>query len=335
MAAELGIDLGTSSTLIYMKGKGIVLDEPSVIAISETSGDILSIGIGARDMLGRTPGGIRAVRPIREGVIANFDMTVSILKEFMRKSVKSMVLKPRVVICVPSCVTEVEKRAVKEAAMSAGAKEVYLIEEAMAAAVGAGLDVEKPIGSMIINIGGGTTEIAVISLGGIVTAKSLKVAGNAFDSSIIQYIKRKYNIMIGDISAEDVKIKIGSACPLKEETSMNVRGRDLISGLPKTITVSSEEIREALAENIEQIVDAVKATLEQTPPELAADVIDNGIVIAGGGAVLKGLGKVINKFTDIPVYIAESPRECVVTGAGKTLEELKTLRNILLQENIR
>ena len=330
MAYDIGIDLGTSNTLIYVKGKGLVIDEPSVVAVSEKNGKILAVGSVARDMLGRTPESIAAVTPIKEGVIANFDATVAMLKHFIKKSTKGSMLKPRAVVSIPSKITEVEKRAVREATLAAGAKEVYLIEEAMAAAIGAGISVNNPLGAMIVDIGGGTTEIAVISLGGIVTSNSLNVAGNAFDNEIVQYLKKTYNLSIGLISAEEIKRRVASACPLKDEITSEVKGRDVVTGLPKTATIDSKEIRLALAECMEQIIDGIKCVLEKTPPELAAYIFDSGIVLTGGGAMLKGLGKLININTGIPIYIAENPTECVVIGTGRTLDELRSLKSLFI-----
>lgn len=330
MSYDIGIDLGTSNTLVYVKGRNIVINEPSVVAVSEKSGKILAVGAEAREMLGRTPDNIIAVTPIKEGVIANFDATVAMIKHFIRQCAKGSIFKPRAVVCIPSKITEVEKRAVREATLSAGAKEVYLIEESMAAAIGAGISVNQPLGSMIVDIGGGTTEIAVISLGGIVTSNSLNIAGNAFDLEIAQYLKKTYNLTIGLISAEDIKKSVASACPLKEEIEAEVRGRDMVTGLPKVVKINSKEIRLALAECMEQIIDGIKAVLEKTPPELAADIFESGIVLTGGGATLRGLGKLININTGIPIYIAENPNECVAVGAGKTLDELKTLKSLFV-----
>ena len=330
MANEIGIDLGTSNTIIYVRGKGIVINEPTVVAVSEKNGKVLAIGSSAGEMLGRTPVDIRAVTPIKEGVIANFDITVAMMKYFIKKALPGTIFKPRAVVCIPSHITEVEKRAVRDATLAAGAKEVYLIEKSMAAAIGAGIAVNEPVGSMVVDIGGGTTEVAVISLGGIVTTQSLKVAGNTFDNEIIQYMKKKYNLTIGNITAENLKKSVASACPLKEELRAEVKGRDIVSGLPKTVTVSSAEIRTALQESLVTIIDGIKSVLEKTPPELAADIFESGIVLTGGGSTLRGLGKLINVNTEIPIFIAEAPMECVAAGAGHTLEEIKTLRSILI-----
>jgi len=328
---EIGIDLGTANTLVYLKGKGVILREPSVVAINNNTGQILAVGLEAKQMIGRTPGNITALRPLKDGVIADFETTQSMLRHFIRKVVgNSPLARPRVVICVPSGVTEVEKRAVVDSAMTAGAKEAFLIEEPMASAIGAGLPVEEPSGSMVVDIGGGTSEVAVISLGGIVVSRSLRVAGDEFDDSIIHYIKKEYNLMIGERTAEDIKVKIGSAFPLEKEETYNISGRDLVTGLPKELKVSSEEIREALKEPVNSVVDSIKFTLEKTPPELAADIMERGIMLAGGGALLKGLDKLINKETGIPVFIAEQPMDCVVLGTGRVLEEIDVLSNVLL-----
>ncbi len=329
MINEIGIDLGTYNTMIYLKGKGIVVNEPTVVAVNKATGKIHSIGKEAGEMLGRTPLDIRAITPIKEGVIANFDITVSLLRHFIKKAINSSFLKPRAVICIPSHITDVEKRAVRDAVIAAGVKEVYLVEKCMAAAIGAGIEVNRPIGSMIVDIGGGTTEIAVVSLGGIVATQSLNVAGHSLDNDIIQFLKKNHNLVIGDITAEDIKKNIGSACPLKEELSMDIKGRDLVSGLPKTICINSAEIREAFQESLASIIDGIKSVLEKTPPELAADIFESGIVMTGGGSTLKGLGKLINVHTEIPIFIAESPAECVAIGAGKALEGIKNLKTIL------
>jgi len=328
---EIGIDLGTANILVYLKGKGIILREPSVVAVNNHTGQVLAVGLDAKQMIGRTPGNITAIRPLKDGVIADFETTQGMLKYFMRKAIGSSPLsKPRVVICVPSGVTEVEKRAVVDSAMSAGAKEAYLIEEPMASAIGAGLPVAEPSGSMVVDIGGGTSEVAVISLGGIVVSRSLRIAGDEFDDSIIHYIKKEYNLMIGERSAEDIKIKIGSAYPGEQEETYRVSGRDLVTGLPKELEVSSEEIREALREPVNSVVESIKYTLEKTPPELASDIMERGIMLTGGGALLKGLDKLISVETGIPVFIAAEPLDCVVLGTGKVLEELDTLSSVLL-----
>lgn len=323
MSKDMGIDLGTANTLIYVKGKGILLREPSVVAINSDTKKVLAVGIEAKQMIGRTPGNIVAIRPLKDGVIADFDVTQAMLKKFIEKiSSKSAFTSPRIVVCFPSGVTEVEKRAIDEATKTAGAREVLLMEEPMAAAIGAGLPVNEPSGSMIVDIGGGTTEVAVISLGGIVTSKSLRMAGDELDQAIINYIKREYNLMIGERTAETVKMELGSAFPDGEEKSMKIKGRDLITGLPKIIDITEGEVREALKEPVYDIVDSIKTTLEKTPPELAADIMDKGIMLAGGGALLKGLDKLINHETHMPVHIAESPLDCVALGAGKALDNV-------------
>lgn len=328
---DMGIDLGTANTLVYVRGKGIVLNEPSVVAIQKDTKTVLSVGEDAKQMIGRTPGNIVAIRPMKDGVIADFDVTQSMLKYFIRKAYsRKTLIQPRVVVCVPSGVTEVEKRAVEEAALQAGAREAYLIEEPMAAAIGAGLPVSEPTGSMVVDIGGGTTEVAIISLGGIVTAKSIRVGGDELDEAIVQYIKREYSLMIGERTAEQVKITIGSAFESIKDEKMLVRGRDLVSGLPKTLEISSSEIREALREQVGQIIEAIKYTLEKTPPELAADIMELGIMLTGGGALLEGLDKLVKKETGMPVTIAENPLDCVAMGTGKTIEEIDTLKRILI-----
>lgn len=320
MAVDLGIDLGTANTLIYEKKRGIVLNEPSMVVRSTKNQQILAIGSDASDMMGRTPDGVQALRPIRNGVITSFHGTVALLKHFIKKTAKNSFFRIRVVICVPCGITEVERRAVTEAARNAGAKEVYLIEQPLAAAIGCGIEISEPCGNMIVNVGAGVTEVAVISLGGIVVSHSVRVAGDAFDNSIVQYVKRKYNMSIGDVTAQQVKCSIGSAYFYRETDKTEIKGRDLMTGLPKTAVITSDEVREALKENAEEIVDAVKVALEKTPPELASDIMVSGIVLAGGGAKLKGLGRLIHVNTEIPVYIAEEPMECVAAGAGKSLD---------------
>ncbi|KAJ53799.1 rod shape-determining protein MreB [Clostridium tetanomorphum] len=327
ISRDMGIDLGTANTLIYVKGKGVLLREPSVVAINSDTKRVLAVGEEAKQMIGRTPGNIVAIRPLKDGVIADFDVTQTMLKKFIEKvSAKSAFTSPRIVVCFPSGVTEVEKRAIDEATKQAGAREVLLMEEPMAAAIGAGLPVNEPTGSMIVDIGGGTTEVAIISLGGIVTSKSLRIAGDELDQAIISYIKKQYNLMIGERTAENVKIQLGSAYDTGEEdNSMEIRGRDLITGLPKVINITESEVREALREPVAAIVDAIKSTLEKTPPELASDIMDKGIMLAGGGAELKGLDLLINNETHMPVHIAESSMDCVALGAGKALDTLDTL----------
>ncbi len=329
LSIDIGIDLGTANSLVYVKGEGIVLREPSVVAIERSTNQVVAVGAEAKRMLGRTPGNITAIRPMKEGVIADFDVTQQMLNYFISKVMPGRgtryLTKPRVVVSVPSGITEVEKRAVKESAMQAGARAVYLIEEPMAAAIGAGLPVEEPIGSMVIDIGGGTTEVAVISLGGIVVSKSVRNAGDAMDEAIIQHIKRKYNLLIGPRTAEDIKIRIGSADLLAEETVMPVKGRDLMGGLPRTVEIHSEEIREALAEPVQQIVNAVRVTLERTPPELAGDIVERGICMAGGSSQLRGLDTLLSTESGLPVYVCSNPETAVVEGTGKTLESLTLL----------
>ncbi len=327
---DIGIDLGTANTLVYMRGKGIIIREPSVVAVDTRTDVAKYVGQEAKDVIGRTPGSIVAVRPLKDGVIADFEITTTMLEEFIKKALKGMMFtKARVIICIPSGVTAVERRAVKEAAENAGAKRVNIIEEPMAAAIGAGLPVREATGSMIVDIGGGTSEVAVISLGGIVTSRSVRVAGDAFDTAIINYIKKKYNLLIGERTAENVKIAIGSAFPMENEDTMDIKGRNLLNGLPENINVTSAEIREALAEPLSHVVEAIKVTLEKTPPELAADIIDQGITLAGGGALIRGLDRLINKETGMPVYIAETPLDCVADGTGKVLEELDKLHEVL------
>ena len=332
LSHDMGIDLGTANTLVHIKGKGIVLREPSVVAIKSDTGDVLAVGDEAKRMIGRTPGSIVAIRPMKDGVIADFDVTQAMLKYFIRKAMntKSFV-RPRVVVGVPSGVTEVEKRAVIDAAQQAGAREAYLIEEPMAAAIGAGLPVEEATGSMVVDIGGGTTEIAVISLGGIVTSCSIRIGGDEMDSSIIQYIKREYNLLIGERTAEEIKINIGTAIvnPNQDKT-MDIRGRDLVSGLPKTVRIKSSEICEALSEPVHKIVDAVKGTLEKTPPELAADVMDHGIMMTGGSSLLNSLDKLLSHETGMPVLVSEDALSCVGEGTGRSLENIELLKRVVM-----
>ncbi len=332
MKRDIGIDLGTANTLVHMKGKGIIANEPSVVAINQENGQVLAVGNDAKAMLGRTPGNIVAIRPLKDGVIADFEVTQAMLKYFIKKTQSGIgFLKPRVIVCVPSGVTEVEKRAVEEATLASGAKEVYLIEEPMAAAIGAELPVEEPTGCMVVDIGGGTSEVAVISLGGIVTSQSLRVAGDEFDDAIINYIKKECNLMTGERTAEKIKLEIGSAFEMAEEMSMEVRGRDLITGLPKNIFITSQEIRRALDEPLTSIVDAIKTTLEKTPPELSADIMERGITLTGGGALLRGLDRLIELETGMPVNIAQTPLDCVVLGTGKVLEEIDILKKVLIK----
>jgi rod shape-determining protein MreB len=336
---DIGIDLGTANTLVYMRGKGIIIREPSVVAVDVKMDRVRYVGQEAKDVIGRTPGSIVAVRPLKDGVIADFDMTTSMLQEFIRKALKGRAFagsRVRVIICIPSGVTAVERRAVKEATQNAGAKRVSIIEEPMAAAIGAGLPVAEPTGSMIVDIGGGTSEVAVISLGGIVTSRSVRVAGDEFDSSIINYIKKKYNLLIGERTAENIKIAIGSAYPYSDnEPSMDIKGRNLLNGLPENITITSEEIREALSEPLSHVIEAIKVTLEKTPPELAADIIDQGIMLAGGGALLKGLDLLIHSETGMPVKVAERPLDCVADGTGKVLENIDKLVDVITDDDTR
>jgi rod shape-determining protein MreB len=321
---DMAVDLGTANTLVYVRGRGIVLSEPSVVAIDSTSGQVHAVGVQAKRMLGRTPGTITAIRPLKDGVIADFEVTEQMLRHFIT-SVSNRFAHPRVVVCVPSGVTGVEKRAVEEACLSAGARQAYLIEEPMAAAIGAGLPVGEPTGSMIVDVGGGTTEVAVISLGGIVVSQSIRVGGDELDEAIVAHCKRKYKLAIGTQTAEDVKLEAGSASPLPEEVRAEIRGRDLVSGLPKTIELSSEEVRGALEEPVSHIVAAVKETLDRTPPELAGDIMDRGITLAGGGALLQGLEQRLRDECQMPCQLAESPLTCVAVGSGISLEEVETI----------
>lgn len=331
---DIGIDLGTATVLVYVKGKGIVLKEPSVISKDSNTNAVLAVGEEARRMLGRTPGNIVAIRPLAEGVISDYDSTLIMLKYFIRKAAgRRLFGKPRVVICVPSGVTEVEKRAVLEAAYEAGAGKTYLIEEPIAAAIGAGIDISKPCGNMVVDIGGGTTDIAVISLGGAVLTESIKVAGNNFDDAIIRYMRKKHNILIGERTAEDMKIKIGCAYPRKESVSITVTGRNMVSGLPKTLTVTSEEMLEALAEPVDAIIEAVCSALERTPPELASDICDQGIVLTGGGALLYGMDKALHERTRIPIYLAEDAVSAVALGTGRALDALDIYNNTAVFEH--
>ena len=334
MSTDIGVDLGTANVLVYVKGKGIVLREPSVVAIDKDSNRVLAIGEEARRMLGRTPGNIVAIRPLREGVIADYDTTESMLRHFIRKVAgKSLFFKPRIMVCIPSGVTTVEKRAVLEAAMQAGARKTYLIEEPLAAALGAGLDIAEPCGAMVVDIGGGTTDVAVLSLGGIVVSESLRIGGDRFDESLVSFVKKEYKIMIGERTAEEMKVQIGTAFPNSRNETMEVRGRDLLSGLPKTVRITSEETREALAEPVALIVQCVKSVLENTPPELASDIMDRGMVMTGGGSLLHGLDRLIQEETGIPTYLAEDPLSCVALGTGKALESLENLEESLLTLN--
>ncbi|HEY1587981.1 MAG TPA: rod shape-determining protein [Polyangia bacterium] len=331
---DLAIDLGTATTLTFVKGKGIVSNEPSVVAVQRAGNGVkkvLAVGKEAKEMLGRTPGNIVAVRPMKDGVIADFEVTEAMLRYFItRAHNRRTLVRPRIIICVPSGITEVEKRAVRDSALAAGAREVYLIEEPMAAAIGAGLPITEPSGNMIVDIGGGTTEVAVISLAGIVMSKSIRVGGDKMDEAIVQHIKRKYNLLIGERTAEDIKKQIGSAYPMEEVMTVEVKGRDLVAGVPKTLTINSDEIRDALAEPVNAIVEAVRVVLERTPPELSADIVDRGIVLSGGGSQLKNLDVLLREETGLPVMVSENPQLAVVLGTGKALDELKLLKEVTI-----
>jgi rod shape-determining protein MreB len=330
---DIGIDLGTANTLVYVKDKGIVLREPSVVAIHTSTRKVLAVGEEAKRMLGRTPGNITAIRPMKDGVIADFDITEEMLRYFIKKvQSNGKVIPPRVVVAIPSGITEVEKRAVKESAMHAGAREVMLLEEPMAAAIGVGLPVEEPAANMIVDIGGGTTEVAIISLAGVVFAKSIRVGGDELDAAIVSYMKRAYNLLVGERTSEEIKVKIGSAFPLDDELTMEVRGRDSVAGLPKTIHVTSQEIREALSDNVNSIVDAVRNALERCPPELSADLVDRGFVLAGGGALLRGLDRLLCEKTGLPVTVADDPLSAVANGTGAVLADLNFLLNYVTTE---
>ncbi|MEA2030463.1 MAG: rod shape-determining protein [candidate division Zixibacteria bacterium] len=330
LSNDIGIDLGTANTLVYVRNQGIVLNEPSVVAIEKSTGKVLAIGSAAKEMTGRTHGSIEAIRPLRDGVIADFETSEKLIADFIRRVVRhKYLMKPRIIICVPSGITEVEKRAVRDSAENAGAREVYLLQEPMAAAIGVGLPVEQPSGSMIIDIGGGTSEIAVIALSGIVNDTSIRIAGDEMNEAIIQYLKKNYNLLIGELTAELIKINIGSAFPIEKELSMDIKGRDLVAGVPKNLKLSSAQVREALAETTDIIVEAVRQALEQTPPELASDILERGIILTGGGALLRGLDKRFRQETNLPVNIAEDPLTCVVRGTGKVLENFTTYSKVL------
>ncbi|MBJ7257981.1 MAG: rod shape-determining protein [Chthoniobacterales bacterium] len=336
LSSDIGIDLGTANTLVYVRDQGIVLREPSVVAVQAGTNKVLAVGNEAKRMLGRTPGNIVAIRPLKDGVIADFEITEAMLSHLIRKAHGGRrMVRPRVVIAVPSGITEVEKRAVKDSATHAGAREVYLIEEPMAAAIGVGLPIQEAAGNMIIDIGGGTTEVALISLAGIVFSRSVRVAGDELDEAIVQYLKRNFNMAIGERTAEDIKIKLGSAIKLPKEISMEVKGRDLVAGLPKTITLTSQEVREALSEPLNSIVDAVRTTLERCPPELASDLVDRGMVLAGGGALLRGLDQLLREETNLPVHVADDPLSAVAEGTGRVLGEIDVLRRIAQNSNQR
>jgi rod shape-determining protein MreB len=335
LSSDLAIDLGTANTLVYVKGKGIVLREPSVVAVRKDNrgvSKVLAVGKEAKMMLGKTPGNIKAIRPMRDGVIADFEVTEAMLRYFITKvHNRRTLVRPRIIVSVPSGITQVEKRAVKESAESAGAREVYLVEEPMAAAVGAGLPITEPTANMIVDIGGGTTEVAVISLSGVVYSGSVRVAGDKMDEAILQYIKKKYNLLIGEHSAEVIKTTIGNVMPEKPYDTMEIKGRDLVSGVPKTITIDADEVREAITEQIDAIVETVKVALEQTPPELAADIVDKGIVLTGGGALLRNLDKLLREETGLPIIIADDPLSSVVLGSGKILDNIGILKEIAIQ----
>lgn len=329
---DIGIDLGTANTLVFVRGQGIVLNEPSVVAVEVASGKILAIGSEARRMLGRTPGEIAAIRPLKDGVIADFEITERLLSDFIRRVVRhKFLMKPRIVICVPSGITEVEKRAVRDSAENAGARDVYLIQEPMAAAIGVGLPVDQPSGNMIIDIGGGTSEIAVIALNGIVNNTSIRIAGDEMNDAIVIYMKKNFNLLIGDLTAEEIKMKVGSAIELEREDSMEIKGRDLVAGVPKNVKVSSAQVREALTEPVSSIIDAVRLSLEQTPPELASDILDRGIILTGGGALLRGLDKRIRQETNLPVIVADDPLTCVARGTGAVLENMTKFSKVLIR----
>ena len=333
---DLAVDLGTANTLVYVRGRGIVLNEPSVVAINTKTGALLAVGVEAKRMIGRTPGHISAIRPLKDGVIADFDVTEQMLRYFMQKVTgrrPSLLSKPRVVVCVPSGVTGVEQRAVEEASIHAGARAAFIIEEPMAAAIGAGLPVHEPTGNMIVDIGGGTTEVAVISLGGIVSSVSVRIGGDELDEAIVAHVKKQHSLMLGERTAEEIKLAIGSAHPLDEELHAEIRGRDLVSGLPKTIIISDSEVREAIEEPVSSIVEAVKNTLDRTPPELAADVMERGIVVAGGGGLLRGLVQRLESETGMPITLADEPLQAVAEGSGKCLEEFEALKRVLISSS--
>ena len=322
---DMAVDLGTANTLVYVRGRGIVLSEPSVVAIDTHTGEVHAVGVEAKRMLGRTPGSIQAIRPLKDGVIADFDVTEQMLRHFIQKVHQNRFAHPRVVVCVPSGVTGVERRAVEEATLSAGARQAYLIEEPMAAAIGAGLPIAEPAGNMIVDVGGGTSEVAVISLGGIVCSQSLRVGGDEMDEAIVNHVKKDYKLLIGQQTAEEIKLEIGSAFPMKEELKAEVRGRDMLTGLPKTVIISSDEVRHALEEPVGQILDAIMQTLDKTPPELAADIMDRGVMLAGGGSLLTGIDERLRHETQMPVHLADSPLTCVAVGSGRSLEEFEAI----------
>jgi rod shape-determining protein MreB len=336
LGRDMAVDLGTANTLVYVRGRGIVLNEPSVVAINTMTKQILAVGAEAKRMIGRTPSHIQAVRPLKDGVIADFDVTEKMLRYFIQKvHIRRFLAKPRVVVCVPSGITGVEQRAVEEATISAGARAAYIIEEPMAAAIGADLPIHEPTGNMVVDVGGGTTEVAIISLGGVVTSTSIRVGGDELDEAIIQYVKKEYSLMLGERTAEALKLAIGSAFPTPDEMIAEIRGRDLVSGLPKTIHVSAEEIRKGIEEPVNAIIDAVKNTLDRCPPELAADIMDQGMVLTGGGALLRGLDERLKHETGMPIHVAENPLHCVAIGSGKCLEEFEVLKRVLISSGRR
>lgn len=331
---SIGIDLGTANTLVFMKGKGVIMREPSVVAVDTKNDTVKYVGVEAKEVIGKTPGSISVVRPLKDGVIADFDVTAAMLRIFIKRACgSSLLFKPTVIICIPSGVTEVERRAVRDASTNAGAGTVMIIEEPMAAAIGAGLPIQEATGSMVVDIGGGTSDVAVISLNGIVASKNVRTGGDEFDRNIINYIKRKFNLLIGERTAENIKIEIGTAYKLDEELTLEVKGRNLINGLPKNAVISSEDIREALSESLDKIVEAIKETLERTPPELAADIIDRGITLTGGGALLRGVDKLVSSETGIDVHIAETPLDCVANGTGYVLDHMDVLKDVLEENN--
>jgi rod shape-determining protein MreB and related proteins len=333
LGRDMAVDLGTANTLVYVRGRGVVLNEPSVVALNTTTGGIVAVGTEAKRMIGRTPANITAIRPLRDGVIADFETTERMLRYFIQKVHKRRhFAKPRIVVCVPSGITGVEQRAVKDAGYQAGARRVYIIEEPMAAAIGAGLPVHEPTGNMVVDIGGGTTEVAVISLGGIVTSQSIRTGGDRIDAAIVSYVKKEYSLMLGERTAEDIKIAVGSAFPRPDEPSAEIRGRDLVSGLPKTIVVSAQEVRKAIEEPVNAIIDSVKTTLDKCPPELASDIMDRGIVLTGGGALLRGLDERLRHETAMPIHIADNPLDSVAIGSGRCVEEFEALQQVLLSE---
>ena len=331
---SIGIDLGTANTLVFMKGKGVIMREPSVVAVDTKNDTVKYVGVEAKEVIGKTPGSISVVRPLKDGVIADFDVTAAMLRIFIKRACgSSLLFKPTVIICIPSGVTEVERRAVRDASTNAGAGTVMIIEEPMAAAIGAGLPIQEATGSMVVDIGGGTSDVAVISLNGIVASKNVRTGGDEFDRNIINYIKRKFNLLIGERTAENIKIEIGTAYKLDEELTLEVKGRNLINGLPKNAVISSEDIREALSESLDKIVEAIKETLERTPPELTADIIDRGITLTGGGALLRGMDKLVSSETGIDVHIAETPLDCVANGTGYVLDHMDVLKDVLEENN--